>query len=298
VISSVGIDQQASPQDEMIWNIRSSTLTLERPLIMGIVNLTPDSFYDGGHFFKPTNAVDHALRLIQDGANLLDLGAESTRPNAAAVPEDEELRRLIPVLSELLQKTDVPISIDTTKAAVAKCALEAGASIVNDVSGLKDDPEMARVVSKFEAGVVLMHRRGHAQNMQSQTQYDDVVNDVGRELAACSVIAERAGIRSDNIVFDPGIGFAKTPEQNLELIERLQELERFKRPILVGPSRKAFIGVVTGREPADRLFGTISACVLAFERGARIFRVHDVRETRDALLVAEAVVETKKEISV
>lgn len=281
----------------MIWKLRTVTLTLERPLIMGILNLTPDSFSDGGRFLSPKRAEEQALRLVQDGADILDLGAESTRPGALAVSEDEELKRLMPVLKRLQGQIRIPISVDTTKSAVAKEALACGAEIINDVSGLKEDSELASVVGEFGAGLVLVHRRGTPQTMQFMTDYDDLIEEVIRELTDSLEIADSQGIALDRIAIDPGVGFSKTAEQNLELLERLAEFKRIDRPILVGPSRKSFIGAVTKSAPDKRLFGTVAASVLAFERGANILRVHDVWAIKEALLVARAILESEKKIS-
>ena len=265
--------------------------------MMGILNLTPDSFYDGGRFLDPERAAEQARRLVQDGADILDLGAESTRPGAKPVSESEELNRLLPVLDRLKSEIQIPISIDTTKSAVARRALEYGAHIINDVSGLRHDPELARVASEFGAGLVLMHRRGTPETMQLATDYHDLMEEVGRELSESVELAESHGVSSDQIVLDPGIGFSKTSEQSLEMLERLNELKRLGRPILVGPSRKSFIGAVTQKAPDKRLFGTVAACVLAFERGANLFRVHDVWAVREAISVAQAILQSSKRIS-
>lgn len=273
----------------MLWKARTFTLTFERPLLVGILNLTPDSFFDGGRFLGPDRALEQAFRLVQDGADILDLGAESTRPGATAVSEEEELNRLLPVLDRLKGQISIPISVDTTKASVARHALERGAHIVNDVSGLSHDPELARVVQEFEAGLVLMHRRGTPETMQLQTDYLDLIGEVKSELSESIETAGFYGVRADRMVVDPGIGFSKTAEQNLELLERLGEFKTLGRPILVGPSRKSFIGSVTKQPPDKRLFGTVAACVLAFERGGNLFRVHDVWAVKEALRVTQAI---------
>ena len=278
----------------MIWKLKSSVLSLKHPLMMGILNVTPDSFYDGGRFWRRDQALEQAFRLVEEGADFLDVGAESTRPGAQAISAEEELDRLLPVLEILLTEVSIPISVDTTKAAVAKRVLELGAQIINDVSGLGADSEMAEVVREFEAGLILMHRRGTPETMQSFAQYQDVTEEVTRELGAGIYFAEDKGIDPEKIVIDPGIGFAKTAEQSLELIERLNELKRFGRPIVIGPSRKSFIGKVTNTGPEERLFGTVASSVLAFERGANIFRVHDVKAVREALMVAESILNTAK----
>ena len=281
----------------MLWKARNHTWTFERPLIMGILNLTPDSFYDGGRFLNPDQAFEQAVRLVQDGADILDLGAESTRPGARPVSEEEELNRLLPVLSRLKGEIRIPISIDTTKAEVARQTLESGAEIINDVSGFGQDPKMARVIETFEAGAVVMHRRGTPESMQFLTNYDDLIEEIKDELSESLDLAESAGVSMDQIVIDPGIGFSKTAEQNLELIERLSELKSFERPILVGLSRKSFIGSITGQAPDKRLFGTASACVLAFERGAKIFRVHDVWAVKEALSIADRILNSEKRVA-
>ena len=277
----------------MVWKIKDQILALERPFIMGILNVTPDSFYDGGKFLAPDQALEQAFRLTQDGVDLLDIGAESTRPQAKPVSTDEELSRLLPVLERLNGKIHVPISVDTTKAEVARAALENGAHIINDVSGLRQDPKLAEAVRKFNAGLVLMHRRGTPETMQLMTEYRDLVDDISRELTESMEIAQFYGVSQDQIVFDPGIGFSKTAEQNLEVLERLGEFKNLARPILIGPSRKSFIYSVTKAAPDKRLFGTTAACVLAYERGARIFRVHDVWAIREALQVADAVIRSR-----
>ena len=246
---------------------------------------------------KPNDACLQALRLTREGADIIDLGAESSRPGAKAVSEEEELNRLLPVLQELRRNIQIPISIDTTKSKVAQAALELGAEIINDVSGLANDPELANVVSEFGAGLILMHRRGSPKTMQSLAHYEDVMREVTAELSQSMEVARSRGVSFDQIVCDPGIGFAKTADQNLEVLERLSELKELGRPILVGPSRKSFIGAITKQEPRDRLFGTVSACVLAFERGARILRVHDVKPVKEALLIAEAVVSRERKVS-
>ena len=280
----------------MVWKARSFTLTFDRPIIMGIINLTTDSFFEQSRFENPKEAVRHAVRLVQDGADLLDLGAESTRPGAPPVSKEEELGRLLPVLEVLRKEVAVPISIDTTKAEVARQVLSNGADIINDVSGFRQDPLMGSMVKEFGAGVVLMHRRGTPITMRSFTQYHDVMAEVIQELEASLEIAASFDIPTEQIVLDPGIGFSKTAEQSLEIIERLGELKGLGRPILVGPSRKSFIGVVTKTSPERRLFGTVASCVLALERGADLFRVHDVWALKEALTVAWAVLHSEKKV--
>ncbi len=258
-------------------------------LIMGVLNVTPDSFSDGGRFLDPGAAVAQAEALVAQGADLIDLGAESSRPGSEPVDETEELRRLMPVIEALAPRVAVPLSIDTTKARVAQRALDAGACIVNDISALRFDPDMARVVATTGAGVVLMHMQGTPQTMQRTPQYDDVVSEVRAFLAARMAAAREAGIRPDQILLDPGFGFGKTVTHNLTLLARLDELAALGRPVLAGVSRKAFIGQILAREVGDRLMGTAAAVALAVERGARLVRVHDVGAIRDVVRMTEAV---------
>jgi dihydropteroate synthase len=257
-------------------------------LLMGVVNVTPDSFSDGGEFLDPRRAIDHAADLVREGADVLDIGGESTRPGAAAVGTEEERRRVVPVLDGLVG-IGVPVSIDTSKAAVAEAALDAGATWVNDVTALRGDPELAALCAERRCEVVLMHMLGDPRTMQEDPRYDDVVDDVRAFLAGRIEAALAAGIEETRIWIDPGIGFGKTVEHNLELIRRLGELREPGRPILVGASRKSFIGKITGREVGDRLGGTIASSVLAVANGADAVRVHDVAATRDALQTAAAV---------
>lgn len=261
--------------------------------MMGILNVTPDSFSDGGRYLNPDQAAAQAAKLIQEGADILDIGAESTRPGAKPISADEELHRLLPVLEKIRNQFQIPISIDTTKPLVALKALELGAHIINDVSGLKANPVLAKVIREFGAGLVLMHRRGTPETMQLLTDYKDLMEDIIRELSESIELAESQGISCDQIVIDPGIGFSKTSEQSLKVLERLDELERLGRPVLIGPSRKSFIHTVTKQAPDKRLFGTTAACVMAYERGVRIFRVHDVWAIKEALLVTQAIINNK-----
>jgi dihydropteroate synthase len=271
------------------WTIRDRALALDRPLVMGILNVTPDSFSDGGRFRHVEPALARARELEAAGADILDVGGESTRPGAEAVSRDEEAERVLPVIAKIHGELDLPVSVDTRHAEVARSALEAGAAIVNDVSAL-GDPAMAATVAEFGAGLVLMHMRGTPATMQSHTEYGDVAADVAGELEPRIAGARAAGIGDGRIVVDPGIGFAKTAEQNLELIARLDVLGRLGFPLLLGASRKAFIGRILGGIPADeRDAGTVGACVAGLARGARIFRVHDVRGARQALDVAWSI---------
>jgi dihydropteroate synthase len=260
---------------------------MDRFRVMGVVNVTPDSFSDGGEFLDPAAAIAHGRRLAAEGAGILDIGGESTRPGAEPVDADEELRRVLPVI-DALAGADAQISIDTTKAEVAARALDAGASIVNDVSAFRFAPELAGVVADAGAECCLMHMLGEPRTMQEDPRYDDVVADVRAFLEERMEFATAAGVREERIWLDPGIGFGKTVEHNLELLRRLDEIVALGRPVVVGTSRKSFLGKPTGRPEKERLPGTIATNVLALERGARVFRVHDVAEVVEALTVATA----------
>ena len=257
------------------------------PIVMGVVNVTPDSFSDGGAWLDPAAAIAHGRALVAQGAAILDIGGESTRPGADPVSEAEELRRVLPVL-EGLAGAGARLSIDTSKAAVAAAALDMGASIVNDVTALRGDPRMAEVVAQRGCEVCLMHMLGEPRTMQRDPRYDDVVADVRAFLAQRLEHAVAHGIARERVWLDPGIGFGKTIDHNLELLARLDEIVALGRPVAVGTSRKSFLGRITGRGPGERVAGTIATNVLALARGASVFRVHDVAEARDALLVAAA----------
>jgi len=263
-----------------------------KPAIMGVVNVTPDSFSDGGRFLNPQAAVEHAERLAEEGADIIDVGGESTRPGSRPVGEEEELGRVLPVVEALARRGPMPISIDTRHARVAREAMAAGACLVNDVTALQGDPQMAPTVSETGAGVVLMHMQGEPKTMQNHPVYDNLMADVCRFLRRGMHLAQEAGVPEDGVIIDPGFGFGKTLEHNLQILARLGQLQTLGRPILVGLSRKQFIGRLTGVEtPADRRLGTLAACVLAVAAGALLVRVHDVREIREALTVAAAVAE-------
>jgi len=259
------------------------------PFLMGIVNATPDSFSDGGRFLDADAAVAHALRLAEEGADLVDVGGESTRPGAPPVPEAEELRRVVPIVERLRARGfSLPISVDTAKGGVARAALAAGADLVNDVSGLAD-PDLGSAVAAAGAPIVLMHMRGTPADMQTRADYGDVAAEVAAELEGALARAVAAGIARERTIVDPGIGFAKTAEQSVELLARVGDLRRLGRPLLVGPSRKSFIGKLTGAPVAERMPGTlaaVTACVLA---GVEILRVHDVAACRQAARVAAAL---------
>jgi dihydropteroate synthase len=261
-----------------------------RTCVMGILNITPDSFADGGTRMDPDRAAADAVRMIADGADILDIGGESTRPGAPAVPADEEWRRIAPVLERLRGRVDVPISVDTYKAEVADKALAAGATIVNDVSGLTFDPDLAGVVARRGAAVVLMHTRGRSDDMYARATYDDVVRDVIRELGERGEAARAAGIDESRIVYDPGIGFAKRAGHSLEVLARFSELAALGRPLLAGPSRKSFLKSALGDVPAaGRVWGTAAAVTAAVLAGAHIVRVHDVAEMTQVVRVADAI---------
>jgi dihydropteroate synthase len=257
------------------------------PVVMGVVNVTPDSFSDGGAWLDPGAAIAHGYDLARQGADILDIGGESTRPGAEPVDAAQELGRVVPVL-EGLAGAGPRLSIDTSKAAVAEAALRAGATIVNDVTALRGDPAMAELLARHDGNVCLMHMLGEPRTMQRDPRYDDVVDDVKAFLSERLEFAVAQGIAEERIWLDPGIGFGKTATHNLELLRRLHELVALGRPVVVGTSRKSFLGTITGRGPHGRVPGTIATNVLALVAGACVFRVHDVAEVRDALVVATA----------
>jgi dihydropteroate synthase len=264
----------------------------DRPAVMGILNVTPDSFSDGGRFADADAAVACALQMAADGADIVDVGGESTRPGSAPVGAETEIARTVPVIRALAARTDAVLSIDTTKPEVAEAAVAAGARMINDVSGLRHGDALARIAARSGAHLVLMHSRGTPADMQkdpAHLEYSDVVADVAAELSRSADRAIAAGVRRDRIWIDPGIGFAKTPEQNYALLARLGEIAALGYPVLVGPSRKAFIGAATGAPVGDRLGGTAAAVALSVLNGARGVRVHDVAAMRQAALVAHAV---------
>jgi dihydropteroate synthase len=264
------------------------------PWIMGIVNVTPDSFSDGGSFLASGLAVDQALRLIEEGAQIIDIGGESTRPGAAPVEKDEELRRVLPVVAQLAKHSRVLISVDTTKADVARAALDAGAHIVNDISGLTFDPEMPAVCAGARAGVVCMHIRGTPQTMQDDPRYENVVEEVCRFLGERLAELERQGIAREQVVIDPGIGFGKTAAHNLEILRSIPRFRKLGRPVCIGHSRKGFLKKLLGRQVDERSFGTIGISVAVALQGAEILRVHDVAATCDAVVACQAVLANLK----
>ncbi|MCE9564450.1 MAG: dihydropteroate synthase [Planctomycetes bacterium] len=256
---------------------------------MGIVNVTPDSFSDGGHFLDTGAAVEHGLKLVAEGADILDVGGESTRPGADAVPVEEELRRVVPVVTELARQTHAIISVDTMKSEVARQCLEAGAAIINDVAGFRD-PELVRVVAEHRAAVIVMHMQGTPQTMQVNPRYTNVVREVGEFFEERLRGLAKSGISPEAVCLDPGIGFGKTLDHNLELLANLGEFARFGRPVCLGVSRKGFIGKLCGREKHDRMPGSLAiACFAAAKNEAHVLRVHDVAATRDAAVLLEAI---------
>jgi dihydropteroate synthase len=279
----------------MLFRARQFEFRFPRPaLVMGIVNVTPDSFSDGGKFYSPAKAVAHALELVAQGAEILDIGGESTRPGAETVSESEELRRVIPVIESLAAKVKIPLSIDTVKPAVARAALDAGASIVNDVAANRSDDVMWKIVAESGAGYVCMHAQGGPRTMQKNPVYKDVVRDVGAFFRERLEKLEAAGVAADRVVFDPGIGFGKTPEHNLQLLANLRRFTRLKRPLLLGVSRKSFIGKLLGAALNERLPASLACATLAVASGVQIIRVHDVAETVQAVRLAEALLARRK----
>lgn len=280
---------QRYPQRATSWRLRTRELTFgRRPLVMGVVNVTPDSFSDGGRYAETAAAIDHALALVAEGADLLDVGGESTRPYAAVVDADEELRRVLPVIQALIRQTSVPLSIDTSKAIVASAALDHGVEIVNDVTGLAGDAAMLPLVTKVQPGVCAMHMQGTPQTMQDDPRYGDVVEEIHAYLAARRDALLAAGIERDRICLDPGIGFGKTHEHNVTLMANLNRYHDLGCPLLVGPSRKGFLAKILGDKNADRDAATAGAVLSAAVQGVQVVRVHDVRIVRQALLAFDA----------
>lgn len=292
--SNAHLLQKRYPQRATHWRLRTRTLEFgRRPLLMGIVNVTPDSFSDGGQFFrergtKPQAAVDHALQLVADGADILDIGGESTRPYADRVAVEEELQRVIPVIEALAKQCEISISIDTSKAAVAKAAVEAGAEIINDVTGLTGDLEMLEVAVTTGAAVCAMHMQGTPQTMQDDPQYDDVVSDILSYLEARRDALLSAGIVAERICLDPGIGFGKTHQHNLTLMAHCDRFHELGCPLLVGHSRKGFLAKLLGDKQADRTAVTVGGALALAAQGVQVIRVHDVRPVREALLAFDA----------
>ena len=274
---------------KLSWNNFTFDFSL-KTYIMGILNVTPDSFSDGGLYLNKNRAVEHALRMQDEGADIIDIGGESTRPGSEVVPVKEEIKRVVPVIEELAKKIKIPISIDTYKSDVAKTALEAGASIVNDISGLRFDPKMPEVVAHSKVPVVIMHIKGTPKNMQKNPTYTALIPEIMDYLRKGIEIAREAGIADDKIIIDPGIGFGKTVEHNLEIIKRLNDFSGFEKPILLGPSRKSFIGKILGDLPVtERLEGTAAAIAVGIFNGANIIRVHDVKAIVRVARITDAI---------
>ncbi len=264
-----------------------------RTFVMGILNLTPDSFSGDGIHEDTGRAVETAVRMVEEGADIIDVGGESTRPGSAPVAAAEEIKRVTPVIKKLAAKIDVPVSIDTRKRDVALAALDNGASMINDISGLEADEDMAQLASQYDADVVIMHMKGTPETMQESPAYDDLIEEVISKLSQLVGRAEEKGVKRGNIIIDPGMGFGKTLEHNLEILNNLSRFKVLGKPILVGPSRKSFIGAILGVAPQERIFGTAASVALAIRNGADIIRVHDVKEIKQVAEVADAIVRPK-----
>ena len=269
----------------------------KQSLIMGILNVTPDSFSDGGKYFEKNTAIEHALKMIKNGADIIDIGGESTRPFSEPVSLDEELSRVIPVIEGIRKKSDVCISIDTTKSVVASKALNVGASIINDVSAMEVDPLMADVAIQFNCPLIIMHMKGTPKNMQDNPKYESLVSDIKDYLVSRIDFALSKGVEQKKIIIDPGIGFGKTVENNFEIINNLNHFVELNFPVLLGASRKSFIGVSLNLPEKDRLEGSLAANVIGLQQGVKIFRVHDVSETNKALLIANKIFNSNHLIS-
>ncbi|NVN98396.1 MAG: dihydropteroate synthase [Geobacteraceae bacterium] len=279
--------------EQTLWRLKGRSFDLSvAPLVMGVLNLTPDSFSDGSSYNSVDIAVAAAMKMVEDGADIIDVGGESTRPGADTVSAREELARVLPVIEALATKVSVPISIDTWKSEVAAVALNAGVEIVNDISAMTFDAKMLQVVAEFEAAVILMHSRGKPSDMQKYTAYSDIVSEVRQFLGDRIEAAVTAGIDKDKIVVDPGIGFGKSVSGNLEIIRRLGEFKSLGRPVLVGTSRKSFIGAMLNRDVSGRVFGTAATVAVSMMNGASIFRVHDVRAMRDTVDMVRAIMKS------
>ena len=263
-----------------------------RTHLMGVLNVTPDSFSDGGRFFKLEEAIKQGLKLAEEGADMIDIGGESTRPGSEPVTIEEELRRVIPVIEELTKMIQAPISIDTYKSRVAKEALDSGASMVNDISGLRFDPEMKKVIAEYDVPVVLMHIQGTPKNMQESPKYENLLEDIKSYLNQSISIAEEAGIGEDKIIIDPGIGFGKTLDDSLKILKNLREFKSLGRPVMVGVSRKSFIGKILDLPTDERLEGSLASMAVAIMNGANILRVHDVKESKRVAKLVDAILKS------
>ena len=284
------------------WKLARRSLPWgERTLVMGVLNVTPDSFSDGGQFLLPDQALAHAQRMVNEGADIIDIGGESTRPGSAFVSKAEELQRVLPVIERLTTLTSVPISVDTTKSSVARAALAAGAEIVNDISALRFDPAIADEVAAFKAGLILMHSRGTPKTMQQLPPAADIISEVVKELRESISIAQRHGVATESIVIDPGIGFGKTAEQNVELIAKLDQIANAfaECPLMIGTSRKSFIGKLLDNAPANqRLYGTIASVAVSVLKGAHIVRVHEVKAAVEAVRVIDRIKDNSRSTNV
>jgi len=261
---------------------------------MGVLNVTPDSFSDAGKFFDKVKAIEHANDMARDGADIIDIGGESTRPGASDLSVEEELDRILPVIEHVVKQIEIPISIDTRKSKVAEASIRAGAKIVNDISGLRHDPQMASIVAKYGAVLIVMHIKGEPRDMQLNPTYKNLIKEVISFLKESIDIAKRAGVHEDNLIIDPGIGFGKTVEHNLEILNRLDEFKILNLPICIGTSRKSFIGrVLDISEPEERLFGSLATCAVAIMKGASLLRVHDVKETVQVARMTDSILKVK-----
>lgn len=287
---SKGLHQFKEETSEYLLKFKSKSLNLSsRTHLMGVLNVTPDSFSDGGRFFKLEEAIRRGIELAEEGADIIDVGGESTRPGSEPVPLEEELKRVIPVIEELAKRTDIPISIDTYKSKVAKKALDSGASMVNDISALRFDPEMKRILAEYKVPVVLMHIKGTPKNMQDNPTYQNVVEEVKIYLGDSIKMAKDAGVEENKIIVDPGIGFGKTLEDNLKILKHLKEFSSLGKPILIGVSRKSFIGKILDLPVEERLEGSLAALAVSIMNGANILRVHDVRESKRVTRLMDSI---------
>jgi dihydropteroate synthase len=269
----------------------------KQSLLMGILNVTPDSFSDGGHYFKKNSAVKHALKMVDEGADIIDIGGESTKPFSDPVSLDEELSRVLPVIEALRKETDVCISIDTTKSEVANQALKVGASIINDVSAMEFDKDMVDIALKFDCPIVLMHMKGVPKNMQENPQYSSLISDIISYLNTRIDFVISKGVDRKKIIIDPGIGFGKSVENNFEIINNLNQFTKLGYPVLLGASRKSFIGITLDVPEDDRIEGSLAANVIGLQKGVSVFRVHDVDQTRKALTIAKKILNSQQYIS-
>ena len=260
-----------------------------RTHLMGVLNVTPDSFSDGGMFFKPKRAIERALMMAEEGSDIIDVGGESTRPGSEPISKEEELKRVLPVIKQVVKEIDIPVSIDTYKSEVARKALDAGAQLVNDISALRFDPDMRKVISEYDVSVVLMHIKGTPKNMQENPSYTDLIQEISDYLNESKELAEAAGIAEEKIIVDPGIGFGKRVEDNLKILKNLKELAHLGRPILLGVSRKSFIGKVLDLPTEQRLEGSLACLAVAILNGANILRVHEVKESKRAAQMVDAI---------